>query len=148
MLPSAGGRITTVIGIAAGFFALYLANWGIPGLPDYVWKASSVLAVCCLLLRRQFPNETFDDKALRFRVGDRSVDRLNALQNLAMILIGVGLILAIALAPFVSKPYRHEFALAAFGAFLAAVAIYAYVGMKYRALLVSAGMYRAASSPT
>jgi hypothetical protein len=141
MLPSLGERITTVIGIVAGLAALFLADWGIAGVPEYAWKVLSALAVACLLLKRQFPNKVFDDKVLRAHVGDAPVNRLNAYQNSAMVLLGLGLIVAIALAPFVATTYRHGFTLAAFGAFLAAVALYAYVEVRFRALLKNAGMY-------
>ena len=141
MLPSVGGRITVVIGIVAGFAALFLADWGIEGVPEYAWKAFSALAVACLLLRRQFPNKVFDDKVLRAHVGDTPVDRLNACQNLAMALLALGLVLAIGLAPFVAITYRHGFTLAAAGTFLAATAVYVYVELKFRALLKNAGMY-------
>lgn len=140
MLPSLGGRIVSVIGIVAGLGALFLADWGIDDVPKYAWKMLSALAVVCLLVRRQFPNKTFDDKVLRAHVGDAAVNRLNACQNAAMGFLALGLLIAMALAPFVATAYRHGFTLAAFGAFLTALTIYAYVEVRYRALLISAGL--------
>lgn len=141
MLPSLGGRITVFIGIIAGLSALFLADWGIRGVPEYAWKVLSALAVVCLFLKKQFPNEVFDDTVLRARAGDAAVNRLNACQNSAMVLLGLGLVLAIALAPFIAITYRHGVTIAAFGAFLAALAVYAYVEVRFRALLKNAGMY-------
>lgn len=141
MLLSLGGRITAFIGITAGLSALFLVDWGVTGVPEYAWKVLSALAVVCLLLKKQFPSRAFDDKVLRDRAGDAAVNRLNACQNSAMVLLGLGLLLALALAPFIATTYRHGVTIAAFGAFLAALAIYAYVEAQFRALLKNAGMY-------
>jgi hypothetical protein len=147
MLPSLGGRIASIIGIVAGLAALFLADWGIDGVPKYAWKVLSALAVVCLLVRRQFPNKAFDDKVLRARVGDAPVNRLNACQNAAMALLTLGLVIAIALAPFVATAFRHGFTLAALGALLTALTIYAYVEVRFRALLSNAGLFDAPQPP-
>ena len=147
MLPSVGGRIASLIGIVAGLAALFLADWGIDGVPSYAWKVLSALAVLCLLARRQFSNKTFDDKVLRARVGDSPVNRLNAYQNAAMALLALGLVIAIALAPFAATAYRHGLTLAALGAFLSAMTIYAYIEFRFRALLSSAGLFGTPQSP-
>ncbi len=60
-----------------------------------------------------------------------------------MALLMLGLVFAIALAPFVANALRHGFALAAFGAFLIALTIYAYVEVRFRALLSNAGLLTA-----
>lgn len=140
MLPSLGGRIASIVGIVAGLAAVFLADWGVPGAPTYTWKALAALTVVCLIARRQFPNKAFDDKVLRAHVGDGPVNRLNAWQNAALGLLILGLVVAIALAPFVANALRHGFTLAAFAALVLALTIYAYVEIRFRALLSNAGL--------
>lgn len=135
MLPSLGGRVASVIGVIAGLTALFLADWGVDGVPNYAWKVFATLAVVCLLAGRQFPKRTFDDKVLRARVGDTPVNRLNACQNTAMALLALGLVVAVGLAPFVATAVRRGFTLAALGAFLTALIIYAYVEFRFRTLV-------------
>lgn len=142
MLPSLEARIASVIGAIAGLSALFFADWGLQGVPDYVWKMLAAVAVLCLLVRRQLPNVVFDDAALRARVGDAQVSRLNAFHNAAMVFLVIGMVIALGLAPFLPD-MPHLLTVAAFAALFAALSIYGYVEVRFRSLLHRAGMFGA-----
>jgi len=139
MLPSFGGRIVSILGMLAGCAAIYLSEWGVEGVPSFVWKVLSLLAVCSLFAMRYMGKTLVSMDLLRARAGDGAVNKLINLRRLAILLVLISLAMAILIAPLISDlSTRHFVLLSALGIAALSILIFTFVEIKFRSLLDAA----------
>jgi hypothetical protein len=136
MLPTTGARVLGALGILSGCVAIFLAEWGIEGVPDFLWKICSLVAVCALISMRLFPSRTVDTVSVRARAGDTRVDKLINLRRLAIIIVILALIISLLFGSVLAAPVaRHAVLVIGFGLLLFAVSIFIVVEVRFRSLM-------------
>jgi hypothetical protein len=141
VIPSLSRRLVALLGLSAGCAAIFLADWPVSAMPNWVWKALAALSVLALLAMRNLPSSIVDDGELRRRVGDLPVNRLVNVRRATIL----GLFLAILPALFLAPPLpnlgaRHVVLGACAVAVLCALAAFAFVEARFRRLVAMAGL--------
>ena len=104
VVPSMSLRVVVLFGLFNGCLAVYLGEWGVNGVPAYVWKIPAALDVLALIGARNLPRYSVEDSELRSRVGDSAVNRLIAIRRAAILADFFLLLPAVLITPLFADP--------------------------------------------
>lgn len=141
MLPSTSARIVAIFGLICGCLAVYLAEWDPADGAGYIWRALAITSVIALLSLRALGGRRIDSNALASRVSPSDLSRMVTIRRLALIPLVASVVLGVMLAPFVAlNDVRHVILIAALALLLIAIAMFAWVEVKFRKAVSRAGL--------
>jgi len=123
-------------GIGFGCVSIYLAEWGVTGYPDDLWKIFAGAAVVALFVVRVLRGGSRVSSVQTARQYDKIVKKLASYRGLATIIVFIDAIFVILIPPLVDDVIVRRYILASgFVVLLVAMSIFAYVEFMYRRIV-------------